>query len=239
MGGQAAAERFSVKVPTVMKRMMIAIALGALVVGPSAAAAAAPQASAAKQAPSPATPPATTTPAPAAPAAVPFPADARIGYVNMQYIVSESKLGKAGTDKLRQLSDSKNTELATKNRAIQQAQQEIQTNQSVWAPNVLAQKNADLAKMQNELQFLTQQRDTDMQTLNQQLLDEFGQKVLPIVEQVRAEKKLWMVFVTGDAIAAAQPGLDLSDEVIKRLDAVAPTATAGAPATPAPAPAGK
>jgi outer membrane protein len=220
-----------------MKRMMIAIALGALMVGPSAAAAAAPQASAQK----PATPPAATTPAPAAPApaAVPFPADARIGYVNMQYIVSESKLGKAGTEKLRQLSESKNTELASKNRAIQQAQQEIQTNQSVWAPNVLAQKNADLAKMQNELQFLTQQRDTDMQTLNQQLLDEFGQKVIPIVEQVRAEKKLWMVFVTGDAIAAAQPGLDLSDDVIKRLDAVAPTATAGAPATPAPAPAGK
>jgi outer membrane protein len=237
MGGQAAAERFPVKVPTVMKRMMIAIALGALVVGPSAAAAAAPQAAGSQ---TPATPPATTTtPAPAAPAAVPFPADARIGYVNMQYIVSESKLGKAGTEKLRQLSDSKNTELAAKNRAIQQAQQEIQTNQSVWAPNVLAQKNAELAKMQNELQFLTQQRDTDMQTLNQQLLDEFGQKVIPIVEQVRAEKKLWMVFVTGDSIAAAQPGLDLSDDVIKRLDAVAPTATAGAPATPAPAPAGK
>jgi outer membrane protein len=236
MGGQAAAERFSVKVPTVMKRMMIAIALGALVVGPSAAAAAAPQAAAPQ---APATPPATTTPAPAAPAAVPFPADARIGYVNMQYIVSESKLGKAGTEQLRQLSESKNTELAAKNRSIQQAQQEIQTNQSVWAPNILAQKNADLAKMQNELQFLTQQRDTDMQTLNQQLLDEFGQKVIPIVEQVRAEKKLWMIFVTGDAIAAAQPGLDLSDDVIKRLDAVAPTATAGAPAAPAPAPAAK
>jgi outer membrane protein len=163
---------------------------------------------------------------------VPFPADAKVGFVNMQYVVSESKLGKAGTEKLKALSDSKNADLVAKNRAVQQLQQDIANNQSVWSSSVLSQKNADLTRLQNELQYLQQQRDTDMQTLNEQLLSEFGEKVLPIVEQIRSEKGLWIIFSAGDGsnIAAAHPGLDLSSEVVKRLDVAAPSLSSPAPA---------
>jgi outer membrane protein len=223
-----------------MKRMMIALALGSYLLTGSLAHAAQ---GAAGQTPRPGTPaappataPAASKPAPAAPqpaAAVPFPADAKVAYVNMQYVVSESKLGKSGTEKLKALADSKNTDLVAKNRAVQSLQQDIANNQSVWSSSVLAQKNADLTRMQNELQFLQQQRDTDMQTLNEQLLAEFGEKVLPIVEQVRAERGLWMIFSAGDGsnIAAAHAGLDLSQEVVNRLDASG--ATVSVPAAPA------
>ena len=37
------------------------------------------------------------------PAPVPFPADAKVGYVDMQYVISESKLGKAGLEKIQAL----------------------------------------------------------------------------------------------------------------------------------------
>ena len=50
--------------------------------------------------------------------------------------------------------------------------------------------------------------------------DEFVQKVNPIIEQVAKEKGLQIVFNGGDAgFAWADPGLDLTSEVIKRLDA--------------------
>jgi Skp family chaperone for outer membrane proteins len=222
-----------------MKRMMIALALGSYLLTGSLAHAAQ---GAASQTPRPATPaaPPASQPAPAAPqpaAPVPFPADAKVAYVNMQYVVSESKLGKSGTEKLKALADSKNADLVAKNRAVQSLQQDIANNQSVWSSSVLAQKNADLTRMQNELQFLQQQRDTDMQTLNEQLLAEFGEKVLPIVEQVRAERGLWMIFSAGDGsnIAAAHAGLDLSQEVVNRLDASGATASTPAPAPAAPA----
>jgi outer membrane protein len=222
-----------------MKRMMIGLMFGSFLAGSaalqardqasqgSAAAGQAPRPAASAPAPQAPAPAATTPVAPQPAVSVPFPPDAKVAYVNMQYVVSESKMGKAGTDKLKALSDSKNAELVTKNRAVQALQQEIATNQSVWSSTVLAQKNADLTRMQNELQYLQQQRDTDMQTLNEQLLAEFGDKVLPLVEQIRAERGLWIIFSAGDGsnIAAAHAGLDLSQEVVNRLDATPAAAT--------------
>jgi hypothetical protein len=68
---------------------------------------------------------------------------------------------------------------------------------------------------------MQEQAQVDIQNLNDQLLDEFTQKVLPIVEQIRQERSLWVVFALGDGtgVAAVHAGLDLSPEVIKRLDA--------------------
>jgi Skp family chaperone for outer membrane proteins len=177
----------------------------------------------AAQAPRP-TPPAAQTPAPAPAApvtpAVPvaFPADARIGFVNMQSIVSQSKLGKMGQDRMKEL---KSGELAGQNKQMQTLQQEIQAGQTVLSATVLAQKNAELDRLTREIQFKQEQAQADVQALNDQLLDEFSTKVLPIVEQIRAEKNLWVVFALGDGtgVAAVHAGLDLSAEVIKRLDA--------------------
>ena len=59
-----------------------------------------------------------------------------------------------------------------------------------------------------------------LQEKNAELLKEFRDKVLPVVEEVRKERGLWIVFALGDQsnIAAANAGLDLSLDVIKRLD---------------------
>lgn len=170
-------------------------------------------------APAPVAPQATAPKPPAQPVA--FPADAKIGFVNMQFVVSESKLGKSGQDKIQALAAKQNLERVAKNTDIQRLQQEIQAGGSVLSAAVLAQKNQEVDRLTREAQFQEQQRQVDLSTLNQQLLDDFEQKVLPIVEQVRQEKNLWIILSAGDGsgIAAVHPGLDLSQEIIKRLDA--------------------
>lgn len=168
------------------------------------------------------TPPPAAAPAPAAPApaAVAFPADAKIGLVNVQGVLSGSTLGRAGQDKLKALTDKKGTELGAKNKEIQTLQQEIESGQSVLAATVLAQKNADLDRRRRELQFLQEQAQVDYDALQSQLLEEFSQRVLPIVEQIRAERNLWAIFSGGEgSLVAAHPGLDLTAEVVRRLDA--------------------
>ena len=207
-----------------MKRTTIVIALGAMLVAANAAAQAAPQRPATPPAPAPAAPPAAAPAAPqpqAAPAPVPFPADAKIAYVNMQFIVSTSKLGKTGQDRMKALQDKQTAERSSKNAELQTLQREIQTNASVWSAAVLNQKNLDLDRVNREAQFQEQQRQVDLENLNQQLLEEFSTKVLPLVEQLRTERGLWVVFSAGEGsnIAAVHPGLDISAEVVKRLDA--------------------
>jgi outer membrane protein len=168
--------------------------------------------------------PATQAPAPTvqppAPVAAPFPADSKIAFIDIQAIVNQSQLGKSGQDKLKDLNDKKSAELAAQNKQVQTLQQEIAAGSAVLSATVLAQKNAELDRLTRETQFKQEQAQADVNALNQQLLDEFQAKVLPIVEQIRAERNLWVIFSTADAgVAAMHAGLDLSAEVVKRLDA--------------------
>jgi Skp family chaperone for outer membrane proteins len=193
--------------------MMIASVLGALLTAGTAAAQT-------PQTPAPATPPAPAaaqTP-PATPA--PFPADAKVAFVDPQIVLSNSVAGKAGMTELQQLIEKKQAEIQAKNTEIQKLNQEIQANQSVWSSTVSAQKQAELTRQQNELQYLQTQAQTETDALEQQMVTQFQDKVIPIIETMRAEKGLWMILTNAQgSIVALDPRIDLSMEVVKRLDA--------------------
>ena len=42
---------------------------------------------------------------------------------------------------------------------------------------------------------------------------------MPIIDEIAKEKALYVVFTTDSGVAFMHPGLNISDEVIKRLDA--------------------
>jgi hypothetical protein len=69
-----------------------------------------------------------------------------------------------------------------------------------------------------EIQYAKQSADRELSTLNDDLMNEFSLKVQPVVEGIRAEKQLWAVFVMNENLAAMMPGLDVSGEVVRRLD---------------------
>src|SRR5262245_52590976 len=109
-----------------MTRILIASALTTvLVTGSAAAYQANPPATQTKppaQTPPPTNPPQTTTPppllppgqtTPAKPATPPppFPAEAKVAFVSLQAVVSESKLGKAGSNQMKTLADQRNSEI--------------------------------------------------------------------------------------------------------------------------------
>jgi outer membrane protein len=172
-------------------------------------------------APSTAAPAAPSPQAPAAtsPAPQPFPADAKIGFIDPQAVLEGSVAGKAGIAQLNKLVETKQAELQAKNKIIQTLSQEIQTSGSVLTGTVLASKQSELTKHQNELQFMQKQAQDERDALEQRMLQDFQDKVIPIVEQLRTEKGLWAILTPNAQAAAVDPRLDLSAEVVKRLDA--------------------
>ncbi len=175
----------------------------------------------------PAAPPATakpaqTTPPPAAPAKppVPFPADAKIGVMNLQRVIFESKFGQAGQTKLKDLTDKRTAEVTTLQKQIQTLQTELQTQGSVLSATVVQQKTGEVDRLQRQLQFEQQQASADIQNLQDQLMAEFTDKVIPIAEEIRKERGLWIIFAVGQGsdVVALHEGLDLSLELVKRLD---------------------
>lgn len=161
-------------------------------------------------------PPATQKPQPKPP--VPFPEGAKVAYIDYQYVASTSDEGKAATARLQALQKKKNDELTEKNKALQAQQGKLQTSGNLMNDQARAQLEREIEKAQRELQFLQQDATDEVNALTQQLQQELGRKLAPIVEAIANEKGLHMVFAAPANLAWAHPGLDISEEVVKRLN---------------------
>ncbi|MGH9312368.1 MAG: OmpH family outer membrane protein, partial [Vicinamibacterales bacterium] len=170
----------------------------------------------------PATQPAPTPAQPAAQPPQPWPEGARFAYVNLQQIASQSAEGKTATARIQELSTKKQTELTEKNKALQAAQQKLAQSGTVLNDSARAQLEKDIDRMQREIQFAQQNAQAEVQDLTQDLQQDFQNRVIPVIRQIGQEKGLHIIFSAGDSgIIWGNPGLDLSAEVIKRLDAAA------------------
>jgi outer membrane protein len=209
-----------------MSWMMTAAIGGMLMAGTVSAQTAAKPA---QTAPRPATPtqtaPKPATPAPTTPAPQttqpprPFPEGAKIAYVDVQQIASESTEGKAARTKIDELSTRKTQELQTKQKQIQDAQAKLNAGSTVMSDAARDQAEKELERLQRDYQRAQQDAQEEVQSLTRDLQNDFQRKLLPLIGQVAAEKGLHMVFSAADSgLVWADTGLNITPDVIKRLN---------------------
>lgn len=202
-----------------MKAVKLSILAAALTVALSATAFAQ-----ATQPPKPTTPPTqpplATAPKPAPEPPAPFPQDAKIAFVDIQEIANQSAAGKDASAKLKALNDKKMADLQAKNKQLQDMMAKRDQGGAVLSEPARAQLEKDIENLQRQLQFDQQTAQSDVTDLQNELQAEFQKKLIPIIEQIGKDKGLHAVFSKGDAGAIyVGPGLDITQEVIKRLDA--------------------
>jgi|SRR5712671_2328484 len=131
----------------------------------------------------------------AGPPNVPLPAGAKIAFVNVQYIAANSNDGKAANARVNALVQKKQGEIAAAQKNPQEAQK------------IQAAAQEEVQKLQAELQ------------------GEFQKKLFPLLQQMAVEKHLSMLLSAQDAgLIWTEPGLDMTAEALKRLDAATATA---------------
>jgi outer membrane protein len=214
-----------------MKAGKLSLFVGALMLAPSVPVLA--QAKPPATAPKPQAPPAAQTPAPPAAAQpapsgqaapkpqppVPFPPDAKYAFVDMQAIASTSASGKAASAKLKALTETKQKEIGEKSKQLQALTTKRDTSLGVMSEAARAQLDKDIDRLQREIQFAQTNAQAEVQDMNTELMNDFQQKVAPIIEAVAKEKGLYMIFTAESGFAYVHPGLNITDDVIKRLDA--------------------
>jgi outer membrane protein len=177
----------------------------------------------------PAKPPATTQPAaPALPPQppAPFPAGAKIAYFNPQAVFQASADGRAAVTRVNALIQKKQTENADKAKLLQGNQQKLQTSGSVMNEAARVQLEKEIEKQTKDAERFQQDAQAEINELQQEVQNEFVKKLSPIVEALAVEKGLHLVFNASESgIAWAAPGLDLTQDVIKKLDAQSKPAT--------------
>ena len=89
-----------------------------------------------------------------------------------------------------------------------------------------SQLEKDIEKQQVDGQRFQQDAQAEINELQTEVQNDFIKKVSPIIEAVAKEKGLQLVFDLNNAgLAYFDPSLDLSSEVIKKLDGGKPAAT--------------
>jgi outer membrane protein len=174
----------------------------------------------------PAAPAPVTTPPPPAQPPAPFPAGAKIAFFNPQAVFQASADGRAAVTRVNALIQKKQTENADKAKLLQGNQQKLQTSGSVMSETARVQLEKEIEKQTKDAERFQQDAQAEINELQQEVQNEFVKKLNPIIDQIAKEKGVDLLFNASESgIAWAAPGLDLTADVIKRLDAAAKPAT--------------
>ncbi|HEX8027668.1 MAG TPA: OmpH family outer membrane protein [Vicinamibacterales bacterium] len=128
---------------------------------------------------------------------------ARVGCIRLSYVTNNSKAGKAALAQLQEFGRKKTAEMESK------------------AAEVQKQQGRDQEKGRIELERLQQDAKSELEALRLKFDAEFQVKLAPIVDAVSKERGLHFVFgIEQAAIVWWSPAQDISEEVVKRLDAL-------------------
>lgn len=134
-----------------------------------------------------------------------FPVEARFAYIDFQRIASDSTTGKLANRILQELRDKHMSQIEGRSKQLQ---------------TLKSQKEID--RVQREIQFAQQNAQVEIEHLQAELLTKFQKEVTPVVAGIAKERNLLAVFTSDSAIFYVNPAIDISADVIKRLDSAAP-----------------
>ena len=163
------------------------------------------------------------TPAAQTPASQPkvaFPDDARIAFVNLQYVFASSREGKAATTELQALQNKKNADLTAKTKEVQALEQKLTQGTTVLNDDARGRLEREVARAKVDFERLVQDSQAEVQERQQQFQRAFSRKLFPAIGEVAKTRNLWAVFSIGEEnLLWHQSALDISDEVVVRIDA--------------------
>lgn len=145
-----------------------------------------------------------------------------IGYVDMQRVIEESKLGKQAYAALKE-------KFSEPQEAIGKEEQAIRQLQETTGRDAALMSQAELDKRKSELQQRVIQLQRAAQSAQQELAQDqakLGADIIKPTQQIIAElakeRKLTAVFErSSSGLLYIEDGLNLTDEVLERLDALA------------------
>jgi Skp family chaperone for outer membrane proteins len=151
-------------------------------------------------------------------------AETSVGTVNIAKIMRDSKAAVSVRTQLQAKQKSFQAELDAKEKALLGEDQSLVKQKDSTDKAAFDKKVKDFREKAAGEQRAVQAKKAALDKSFAGALDDIQKNVLDIVKQVAAEKKMEMV-VSSAQVLYAEPALDVTDEVLKRLDAKLPTVT--------------
>ncbi|MGH9220047.1 MAG: OmpH family outer membrane protein [Vicinamibacterales bacterium] len=146
----------------------------------------------------------------------------RVGAVSLAYVARSSKAGKSALAEIEKFVKQKESEAATKALELEQQRLAMQKSSAGLNPRALADLQKAFDKSRLDFDRFQQDTRAELEGMQARFDAEFRIKLAPIIDAVSKEKGLYFVFgLEQAAIMWWSPAVDISEEVVKRLDGVA------------------
>jgi outer membrane protein len=144
-----------------------------------------------------------------------IPADARVAYVSVQRISTESAAGKAATSRVTALQQQKASELRAKQQAVQETRRLIA---QATAPEERTRLAAQEASQQADFERASAQAQIELQNLQREINVEMRPRVVKALDEILKGTHIEVVANVDSTLVWSAPGLDLTNAVIERLN---------------------
>ena len=162
----------------------------------------------------------------------------KIGVLHVLTAISQCAEGKRDLGEFEKKATAKKDELERKNNEIQELQKQLQSQARTLNDDSRAALSKSIDSKTTELQRATDDAQKEFGQLQNEILGRIGNKIGPLVQQYAKENNFTIIVDSSNQnsqLIYADPGIDITEDIIKRVDiALAPAAAAPAAAPPAP-----
>jgi len=155
------------------------------------------------------------------PAKAPAQEATKLGMINSQEVLEKSVEGKKAIAQLQAADKRYGDEITRLDDQIKQLQSRLTAQRLTLTAEAAAGIQADIQKKQTDRQRAIEDASRSMQELQATTLTKIQAELMPIIEQVRKDKGLDLIFdLTKSGTVYYSPTLDLTAEVVRRYDAL-------------------
>ena len=141
-----------------------------------------------------------------------------VGAINLSYVARTSSAGKAGLAKIDDATRRKSVEAESRAIALQKQQAQLQA--LALSDRARAELQRAFEKSRTDFARFQEDAQKELEAMQADFDIAFRAKLAPIIEEVSKERGLQFVFGLDEAaILWWNPTVDISDDVVKRLDA--------------------
>ncbi len=145
-----------------------------------------------------------------------------IGIVDVQKVLRDSKASKSIRPTIDKMRKEFQKQVSEQEQSLRQAEQELSRQRAILAPEAFAQKRRIFGEQARDAQKSVQKRRRDLDRAFNETKNEILKSLIVVAQKVATEKKLNILIEKRFVFISAKK-LDVTDEIIKRLDKLLPT----------------
>jgi outer membrane protein len=145
----------------------------------------------------------------------------KVGYINLQRLVNESKMGKAAKANIETLRQKKQTEIDNQLKEIQDLKAIVEKNGSLMGENNKAEKVEKLQRMYKNYKRMVADAKEELANEDSKLVSTILEKADGVLKQVAKKEKYSIILKDPDAIGYLDPKVDITDEVLRAFNKLA------------------